>query len=77
MKYFRGYIAAAVLAAFTWALMQFAKTHTRLVDMVYPFFSRLIQSSLADWTGTASFCLWQVLAVLLIAVLVPWSSWSS
>lgn len=70
MKYIRGYVAAAVLAAVTWALMQFAKTHTRLVDMIYPFFTRLIQTSLADWTGTASFCLWQVIAVLLVAGLV-------
>lgn len=70
MKYLRGYIAAAIFAAFTWALMEFAKTHTRLVDMVYPYFSRLIQTSLADWTATAPFLLWQVLAVFLVVVLI-------
>ena len=65
MKYWRGYITAAVVAAITWALMAFAKSHTILVDMVYPYATRLIQTSLADWTAGASFCLWQLIVVLL------------
>lgn len=68
MKYWRGYICAAVFAALTVALMTFAKSHTALVDMVYPYATRLIQTSLTDWTGGVDFCLWQLLAVLLVVV---------
>ena len=70
MKYWRGYIVAALLAALTWALTSFAKAHGVLVDMVYPYVSRLIQTSLAAWVSGADFCLWQVLVVLLGAALL-------
>lgn len=70
MKYIRGYVAALVFGVFTWALMEFSKTHTRLVDMVYPYLTRLVQTSLADWTATVDFCLWQVLVVLMVAILI-------
>ena len=36
LKYWRGYLVAALLAALTWALTEFAKAHTTLVDMIYP-----------------------------------------
>ena len=65
MKYWRGYLTAAIIAAMTWGLVTFAKTHTALVDMVYPYVTRLIQSFLAGWSGGVSFCLWQVFLVLL------------
>lgn len=70
MKYWRGYITAAIFAAITLALTEFAKTHTTLVDMVYPYVTRLIQTTLAGWSGDAEFLLWQLLAVLLIAALL-------
>ena len=70
MKYWRGYIAAALCAALTWALTEFAKAHGTLVDMIYPYVTRLIQSSLADWTGGVDFCLWQVLAEVLVVLLL-------
>ncbi|MBE6976403.1 MAG: DUF3810 domain-containing protein [Ruminococcaceae bacterium] len=70
MKYWRGYLTAAILAAVTWALSEFCKTHTVLVDMIYPYFSRLIQTTLADWSGSVSFCLWQVLVVLLGVIVI-------
>ena len=70
MKYWRGYLAAAVFAAITWGISEFARSHSALVDLIYPYFTRLIQSTLADWTSSVSFCLWQVLAVLLIAIVV-------
>ena len=66
MKYWRGYIAAAIFAAITLALTEFAKTHTTLVDMVYPYVTRLVQTTLAQWSSGADFLLWQLLAVLLI-----------
>ncbi len=67
MKYWRGYIAAAIFAALTLALGKFAAGHTGLVDMVYPYTTRLIQTVLAEWTSGASFCLWQLLVVVLVA----------
>ena len=66
MKYWRGYIAAAIFAAITLALTEFARTHTTLVDMVYPYVTRLVQTTLAQWSSGADFLLWQLLAVLLI-----------
>ena len=70
MKYIRGYIVAAALALLTWGLTEFAKAHENLVDMVYPYASRLIQDTLAGWSAGISFCLWQVIAVLLIVLLL-------
>ena len=70
MKYWRGYIVAAALALMTWGLTEFAKAHGALVDMVYPYMSRLIQDFLAQWTAGVSACLWQVLAILLVVSLL-------
>lgn len=70
MKYWRGYIVAAALALLTWGLTEFAAAHGALVDMVYPYASRLIQDVLAEWTAGVPFCLWQVLAVMLVVVLL-------
>ncbi len=67
MKYWRGYLVAAIFAAISWALGAFAEGHRVLVDMIYPYMSRLILTSLADWSSTISFCLWQVLLMGLIA----------
>ena len=65
MKYWRGYLVAAIVAAFTWGIVEFAKAHTVLMDMVYPYVTRLLVSSLADWSSAVDFCLWQVLAMVL------------
>ena len=66
MKYWRGYLVAAVLAVVSWALVQFAQAHSVLVDMIYPYVTRLIISSMAEWTGGMAFCLWQVLLIGLV-----------
>ncbi|MBQ7817255.1 MAG: DUF3810 domain-containing protein [Oscillospiraceae bacterium] len=70
MKYWRGYIVAAIIAAITGALTAFAKTHTVLIDMFYPYTTRLIQTSLAGWASGADFCLWQMFVVILVALLL-------
>lgn len=70
MKYWRGYIAAAIIAIITGVLMAFAKSHTVLVDLVYPYMTRFIQGSLANWSSGASFCLWQLIVVLLGVLLL-------
>ena len=67
MKYWRGYLFAAALALLTWGLTEFAKAHGALVDMVYPYATRLVQDFLAPWTAGTPVCLWQVLAIALIA----------
>ena len=70
MKYWRGYLTAAIFAAITWALTSFAESHGALVDMVYPYLTRVIQTTLAEWTAGADYLLWQLLAVVLIAVFI-------
>ena len=64
MKYWRGYLIAGILAVAAWALNQFAAAHTQLVDMVYPYMTRVLQTSLAQWSGGVDFCLWQLLVLL-------------
>jgi hypothetical protein len=70
LKYWRGYLAAAIFAVITLAVTQFAKSHTVLMDMVYPYTTRLIQTTLAEWSAGVDFCLWQLLAVLLVVVVL-------
>ena len=66
MKYWRGYLVAAILAAVTWALVGFAQAHSVLVDMIYPYVTRMIITSMSQWTGEMTFCLWQVLLIGLV-----------
>ena len=66
MKYWRGFLVAGILAVISWALVQFAQTHSVLIDMVYPYMTRLIITSLSQWSSGISVCLWQVLLLLLI-----------
>ena len=66
MKYWRGYLTAAIIGFFTWALMEFAKAHTALIDMVYPYVTRMLQGVLAQWSAAVPFCLWQLAAVALV-----------
>ena len=70
MKYWRGYIVAAVFAAIAWALSEFARTHTAVVDMVYPYMTRLIQTTLAEWSAGVEFCLWQLLAIVFVVLVL-------
>ena len=68
MKYWRGYLVAAILAACTWGFQEFARTHSKLVDMIYPYVTRLVQNFMADWSSGVTFCLWQAILLVLIAV---------
>jgi len=70
LKYWRGYLTAAIFAIFTYGLQEFAKTHTELVDMVYPYVTRLVQNTLAQWSASVDFLLWQVIAVVLILLVL-------
>ena len=82
LKYWRGYLVAAIFAACTWGLAEFAKAHWKLVDMVYPYVTRLIQDYLVNWSAGTTFCLWQllliaagvlVLASIVLMVIFKWN----
>ena len=70
MKYWRGYIVAAILAAFAVAIGIFAANHQALVDMFYPYLTRMIQTALSAWSAATPALLWQVFAVLLVVGLL-------
>ena len=72
MKYWRGYLIAFIASVLTWALTQFAAAHTELMDMVYPYMTRLLQTNLATWSGGVEFCLWQA-AIMLFFVAIAFS----
>ena len=82
MKYWRGYLVAAIIGACTWGLAAFAKSHQTLIDMVFPYVSRMISGGTAEWSTGVPFCLWQVLlvfavlliaAVIVLAILLRWN----
>ncbi len=70
MKYWRGYLTAAILAAFTWVLIQMGQRYTTLVDMVYPYVTRSVQSFLTAWTAGVDFLVWQTAAIFLVILLI-------
>ena len=70
MKYWFGYLTAAIIACLTWVLMQFGQRFSTLVDMVYPYVIRTLQDILAGWSGAVDFLLWQLLAVALAVVIL-------
>ena len=70
MKYWFGYLTAAIFGAITWVLMQFGEKFSTLVDMIYPYVIRTLQGILAEWASVVAFPLWQLLTVVLIVVIL-------
>ena len=70
MKYWRGFLIAGLISAFGWGLVEFAKSHITLMDMVYPYMSRMIMTSMAEWSSQVDFCIWQVLLVCLVVLVL-------
>lgn len=70
MKYLWGYLTAAIIGALAWVLNQFGQRFSTLVDMVYPYVNRTMQSYLAQWSGSVDFLIWQLLAVCLAVVIL-------
>lgn len=70
MKNWRGYLTAVILAAITWGFVQFARTHPVMVDMIYPYLTRIYISSMATWASGTAACIWQVLLLLFIAAII-------
>ena len=68
MKYWRGYLVAALVGVFCWGLIEFAQSHWMLVDMIYPYMTRMIQDYLANWSAGVPFCLWQLMLIILVVV---------
>ena len=68
MKYWRGYLIAAIIAAITMVINRLGSTYSKLVDMVYPYLTRTLQDFLTKWSGGLDFCIWQV-AVVVMALL--------
>ena len=89
MKYWTGYLTAAIIGAISWALLELGGRFTTLVDMVYPYVTRTLMDILTPWTAGLSYCLWQVIVlgavVVAVAVIVlvmvlrrnpiPWIGW--
>ena len=82
MKYWRGYLTAAIFAALTWLLMAFGQRFTVLVDMVYPYVMRTLQNILVEWSSGVDFNLWQLglialgvvgLASVVLMIVMKWN----
>ena len=72
MKYWRGYLVAAIVAACAWGLQQFSAAHSALVDMIYPYVTRMVQTYLAEANGGVPFLVWRLLLFVGIALAVVW-----
>lgn len=70
MKYWTGYLTAAILAAISWVLMQFGEKFTTLVDMIFPYVTRTVMEYLSVWTAPLDFCLWQLIVAAAVVVLI-------
>ncbi len=70
MKYWRGYLTAGILLACTWALREFAKANSVLVDMIYPYVTRMAQAFLSGWSSGVNFCVWQMLLLAMVALII-------
>jgi uncharacterized membrane protein len=68
LKYWRGYLTAAIFGFISWALIQFAKTHDQLIDMIYPYVTRMAQTFLAEWSSGTDYLVWQLVVLVLIVV---------
>ena len=68
MKYWRGYLIAAIIFVITNIIQKLAATYSDLVDMVYPYLTRTVQTFLAQWSGGMDFCVWQVAVVVLVLI---------
>ena len=70
MKYWTGYLTAAILGGMSWVLLQFGKKFTTLVDMIFPYVTRTVMGYLAVWSAPLELCLWQIVVVAAAVVLL-------
>ena len=50
--------------------MQFGEKYQMLVDMVYPYVTKTIQSVLSQWTSGVDFLVWQTIFVLFVVLVI-------
>ena len=70
MKYWRGYLTAAIFAVFSWVLIQMSQRYDTLIDMIYPYVTRSVQTFLTAWTGSVDFLVWQLALVFLLVIVL-------
>ena len=70
LKYWRGYLIAAIVLVCNWALIRFCAGHIQLVDMIYPYVDRIIMDYLAGWSSAFGGCLWQTGILFLVVLLL-------
>lgn len=70
MKYWRGYLTAAIFAVFSWILIQMSQRYDTLIDMIYPYVTRSVQTFLTSWTGSVDFLVWQVALIFLVVIVL-------
>ena len=70
MKYWRGYLVALIAAACAWGLSLFASSHRMLMDTIFPYMTRLVLDSLAQWSSSVNFCLWQLAVLVFLAAIL-------
>lgn len=70
MKHWFGFIVAAVFGAISAALVAFAQAHPVLIDMVYPYLTRIFSGAMASITSGTTACVWQILLVVFILVII-------
>lgn len=70
MKYWRGYLAAAIFAAIAWGFVNFAKSHPVLIDLVYPYLTRIYTSSVTGWAAGTATCIWQILILFGVVAII-------
>lgn len=75
MKKWIGYVVAGIAVAIAVALIRFAEGYSVLVDMVYPYVTRLIVTSIASFTGGIGVCLWQWLLFFMIVAALGTLVW--
>ena len=63
-------MVAVITAAIAIALISYAKTYSVLVDMVYPYVTRLVVTELSGYTGGIGLCIWQFLLFVIVAVIL-------
>lgn len=70
LKYWCGYLIAAIFGAFSWVLMQFGQKYQMLLDMVYPYVTKTLQSMLTHWTSSVDFLVWQTVIVIFLILVI-------
>ena len=69
MKYWRGYLVALIVTVISLSLTAFAKAHPVLVDMIYPYMSRLVITTLSQWSAGGG-AVWQTVLIVMAVLFV-------